>query len=381
MQLFVKNASGRTVVLRVEPHHTVGRVKGMVTPQGSAAEAAKLYMIYRGRTLPDEAVVWDAGVRDCSTLTVGLRLRGGGGDGGATGAESRDCYLKMYAEKKPDKFDPYEAKLAKSTRCTLSAEELKPPCVMDYVGNLYNKEAVVQALLTKSVPKKLRHVVKSLKDVIDIHLSPIPGVSPDDDTAETKFQCPITGLEFNGKFRFVVLKGCGHVLSEKALKEVKTAACLVCYVPYTEADKLVINGTEEEVVALRERWEEEKAKSRGDKKEKKSQNVRVAVVAGGPEAVNHPLDGRSNGTAEVLRPPAAAHVAKRKTQIALKAPEEVVVKPKGSDLIQPSKKFKAAEKLLPANASKHVFASIFTSSSKTDLRETYSCRSLPIGRN
>eukprot|EP00959_Pyramimonas_sp_CCMP1952_P109377 2287805-Pyramimonas_sp.AAC.1 len=32
-----------------------------------------------------------------------LRLRGGGGDGGATGAESRDSYLQMYAQKKPEK--------------------------------------------------------------------------------------------------------------------------------------------------------------------------------------------------------------------------------------------------------------------------------------
>ena len=29
-----------------------------------------------------------------------LRLRGGGGDGGATGAESRSSYLEMYKEKK-----------------------------------------------------------------------------------------------------------------------------------------------------------------------------------------------------------------------------------------------------------------------------------------
>lgn len=30
-------------------------------------------------------------------------LRGGGGDGGSTGAESRSSYLEMYAQKKPDK--------------------------------------------------------------------------------------------------------------------------------------------------------------------------------------------------------------------------------------------------------------------------------------
>ncbi|KAJ4829229.1 hypothetical protein Tsubulata_024768 [Turnera subulata] len=41
-----------------------------------------------------------------STLVLRPRLLGGGGDGGATGAESRDCYLNMYAVKKPDKRLP-----------------------------------------------------------------------------------------------------------------------------------------------------------------------------------------------------------------------------------------------------------------------------------
>lgn len=45
----------------------------------------------------------DLGVRSGCRLDVGLRLRGGGGDGGATGAESRISYLEMYASKKADK--------------------------------------------------------------------------------------------------------------------------------------------------------------------------------------------------------------------------------------------------------------------------------------
>lgn len=379
MELFVENISGGTVALRVGSHDTVAGVKRMVTSQGSDSSPGELYMVYGGRILPDETIIVDAAVRTNSMLTLRLRLCGGGGDGGATGAESRDCYLKMYADKKPDKFDPYEARLAKSTRCTLSAELLKPPCVMDYVGNLYNKEAVVRALLTKSVPRKLRIVIKGLKDVVDIHLSSIPGISPDDNRVETKFQCPVTGLEFNGKFRFVALKCCGHVISEKALKEVKMAACVVCYVPYAEADKMIINGTEEEAVAMRERWEDEKAKSREGRKVKKSENGRVGVVAKVSDAVMRP-DGRNNGR-EVPLCPATANFAKRKLELTVQASEYGVVRPKGSDLIQASKIFKAAESLLPANASKQVFASIFTSSKKNELIETYSCRSLPIGRN
>lgn len=35
------------------------------------------------------------------------------------------------------------------------------------------------------------------------------------------FACPLTGLPMNGRYRFSVLRKTGHVLSEKALKEVR----------------------------------------------------------------------------------------------------------------------------------------------------------------
>ncbi|KAF2612771.1 hypothetical protein F2Q70_00007859 [Brassica cretica] len=45
------------------------------------------------------------------------------------------------------------------------------------------------------------------------------------------------------------------------------------------------------------------------------------------------------------------------------------------------KKFKAGD-AVPVNATKEVYASLFTCSKKKfDSRETYSCRSLPLGRN
>lgn len=39
-----------------------------------------------------------------------------------------------------------------------------------------------------------------------------------------KFACPVTGLEFNGKTRFLVHRVSGQVISERALKEVSRAA-------------------------------------------------------------------------------------------------------------------------------------------------------------
>ena len=64
-------------------------------------------------------------------------------------------------------MNPVEAKLAKWTRCNLSGEVLHPPCVSDELGNLYNKDAVVQALVSKSLPHSLAYI-SSLKHLIDL---------------------------------------------------------------------------------------------------------------------------------------------------------------------------------------------------------------------
>ncbi|CAN1224221.1 Replication termination factor 2 [Linum grandiflorum] len=278
-----------------------------------------------------------------STLVLRHRLLGGGGDGGATGAESRDCYLKMYAEKKPDKVDPNEQRLSKWVNCALSYETLRQPCVIDRLGNVFNKEALVEALIGKKLPKAFGHI-KGLKDMIDIKLEPIVGGV---ETNNAWFQCPITGLEFNGTYKFLALRKCGHVLSAKALKEVKSSGCLVCYMEYEECDKIVINGSEEEVEVLRARMEEDRAKVR-DKKPKRvknGDNVVGNVVDNGKEKANAKGGEKVNGK------------------------------------IESNKRFKAVD-VAPAHATKEVYASLFTSSQKKkDFRETYSCRSLPLGRN
>jgi hypothetical protein len=58
---------------------------------------------FAGRPCPDEAQLASLGLQADSYIDVFLRIRGGGGDGGSTGAESRASYLEMYATKKPDK--------------------------------------------------------------------------------------------------------------------------------------------------------------------------------------------------------------------------------------------------------------------------------------
>ncbi|CAJ2664548.1 unnamed protein product [Trifolium pratense] len=322
---------------------------------------SSFYFTLNGKPISDDTNFSTSRIAPLSTLVLQSRLLGGGGDGGATGAESRDCYLKMYAEKKPDKVDPNEQRLSKWQNCALSNEPLREPCVIDKLGNIFNKESLVEALLGKKLPKEFGYI-KGLKDMIKIKLSSIPG---EDDGA--KFRCPVAGLEFNGKYKFFALRNCGHVLSAKALKEVKSSTCLVCHAEFGEADKIVINGNEEEVEVLREKMEEEKAKVR-EKKIKKVKN------SNDNEAVNGlSLEGsKLSGTKHDLAVEKASAKVDKNGKVA-----------NGNKNVNggaaAAKRFKATD-IAPANATE-VYASIFTSSRKSEFKETYSCRSLPLGRN
>ncbi|MFS8004861.1 putative Ubiquitin-like domain, replication termination factor 2, Ubiquitin-like domain superfamily [Helianthus anomalus] len=358
----------RSLTLTLTPNFTIHNLKQSFFSQIDSTNqnpTSSTFFTFNGRVLSDSETVESAGISNLSTLGLRFRLPGGGGDGGATGAESRDCYLNMYADKKPDKVDPNEQRLSKWLNCALSNEPLKRPIVVDYLGNVFNKQALVEALLKKNVPKAFGYI-KGLKDMISVELESIPGTEGVD--SDVKFQCPVTGLEFNGKYKFYALKSCGHVLSAKALKEIKSSSCHVCRKEFTEADKIAINGNEEEVIALRERMEVEKLKVR----EKKA---KVKKVKNGNENVGG--DGDSGVCEDVVR------VIGSKREIDVKAAKvsgKIETNGKVVNGKNEAKRFKAAD-LAPANANKEVYASIFTSSRKSDFKETYSCRSLPLGRN
>lgn len=58
---------------------------------------------HNGRALHDGMTVDDALIHNLATIHAFVPLCGGGGDGGATGAESRSSYLEMYKDKVADK--------------------------------------------------------------------------------------------------------------------------------------------------------------------------------------------------------------------------------------------------------------------------------------
>jgi len=62
--------------------------------------------------------------------------------------------------------------------CGLSEEGLRPPIVACALGRLYNKEAVLNFLLSRDEypPEKAATVshIRSLKDVVQLNLTPTP---------------------------------------------------------------------------------------------------------------------------------------------------------------------------------------------------------------
>jgi Rtf2 RING-finger len=269
-------------------------------------------VVYHGRSLTPGCTLTAAGISTGSVLDFLPRLRGGGGDGGSTGAESRSSYLAMYAGKKLDKANPEEERLARWTTCQLSGLALTPPIVCDAVGNLYNKEAVIQALVGKTIPPQLGYIT-SLKHLTDLQVDATKSAEPGQ---PYQFSCPVTGLAFNGKNGFAVIrrgaKGPGYVFSERALKEMAVVVEEIVGGKWDEGDLLRLAPAGEELEdrrkALAAEREKERAEKRGKKAKRAETNGGLAAVANGVlpvgEATNGGAANGQNGVTSHVGQPA-----------------------------------------------------------------------------
>ncbi|KAG2424314.1 hypothetical protein HYH02_015204 [Chlamydomonas schloesseri] len=203
-----------------------------------------------------------------------------------------------------------EASVARQTAwstCALSSQPLQPPIVADGLGRLYNKEAVIQFILCAkdkvTDPEALLQYanqlrvaaggldhITSLRDVFDVHLTPEQSEGAKGGAAGagaaagsssrtgavaegagaggggSGWVCPVTLVPCE-RYPCSALRPCGHVLSDKAIKNLrgpgagggeaggsKAAAagdetCPVCGAAYTSM--VAVNGAHEQVAALR----------------------------------------------------------------------------------------------------------------------------------
>lgn len=114
--------------------------------------------------------------------------------------------------------------------CTIRQLPLQLPIVGCSLGRLYSKESVLEGLLDRNtLPESAIHI-KNLKDVRNLNLTPNPAFDGNKaekgdgytDGGKSPYICPVIGLEMNGKYKFCFLWSCGCVMSERALKEVKS---------------------------------------------------------------------------------------------------------------------------------------------------------------
>ncbi|XP_066593291.1 replication termination factor 2 [Prorops nasuta] len=195
-----------------------------------------------------------------------------GCDGGTI--PRRDELVRI--KKKPEQKDK-EAELAfKWRHCTIKQLPLQEPVVGCALGHLYSKESVLEGLLDRStLPESAVHI-KSLKDIKNLNLTPNPAYVRNKaekgdcyaDCGKSPYICPVIGLEMNGKYRFCFLWKCGCVISERALKEVKSNVCHKCQQPFEETDIVILNPEDEDVKLMKERIEIRKTMRKGNKKKK-----------------------------------------------------------------------------------------------------------------
>jgi len=164
--------------------------------------------------------------------------------------------------------------------CALSKKSLSAPVVSCGLGKLYNRDAILEFLLDRNAygdGDLICQHIKSLKDVVTLQLEPNPSFSEShspsltnhDQEPVSRYVCPITMKEMNGKHRFVYLDTCGCVMSEQALKEVPSKTCIKCTTPFESFNVIVLNPRAEEQEAMEVALMEKQARILAEKKEKK----------------------------------------------------------------------------------------------------------------
>ncbi|CDJ49672.1 hypothetical protein, conserved [Eimeria brunetti] len=108
-----------------------------------------------------------------------------------------------------ERFGKNESRDLRSSACAYSQEKLQPPLLACRIGRLYNKEAVIKALLDKTLPAHMKHI-KTLKDMkeLKVEINPKTGFP----------MCPITNADFSSGVRGSIVWPCGFILANRALE-------------------------------------------------------------------------------------------------------------------------------------------------------------------
>lgn len=174
---------------------------------------------------------------------------------------------------------PTERRKLRMRSCRLSQEPLKPPVVACRLGNLYNKEALIAALLSKSIPKQFDHI-RGLKDVKQVQLKYV------EEGSHRRLVCPVSCLDLDSGIKASVIWPTGAVVATRELPSGKKqqkdgAVCPVTGEPFDpEVDVVPLAPDDDELVKLRERLPTKKRKAASADA---AQDLAKPVPAGGED--------------------------------------------------------------------------------------------------
>ena len=183
---------------------------------------------------------------------------------------------------------PKEVKnAAKWNHCHLSELPLQKPIVADLLGNLYNKEAVIESLLDKSKYENFPEHIKGLKDIKELSLTTNPSYESNKQengdemnmANKSPWICPITGIEMNGNFKFYFLHSCGCVFSDRAYRTIPSGAskCIKCEKSFGENDLVIINPSAEDLITNQAKLRARKELAASKKAEKASTTSKAST--------------------------------------------------------------------------------------------------------
>jgi hypothetical protein len=209
---------------------------------------------------------------------------------GADGGSIPQRTEMVQTRKKDEVVDKVVVRRARWFSCALTGAPLRAPVMCCSLGLLYNKEAVLNALLHKTVPQELGHL-RGLSDVFEAKFSHNPAYqrdqnAPVDPDPVSPWVCAVTGREMGiNHERFVCNTLCGCVFSlEMARHAPDEKACFHCGGALGEL--VEINQSDEQMRAQRERLEvlpRKSKKAKKAKKEKKASSAKRDRIGGDAE--------------------------------------------------------------------------------------------------
>ncbi|CCF55734.1 hypothetical protein KAFR_0A02990 [Kazachstania africana CBS 2517] len=171
-----------------------------------------------------------------------------GNDGGSINKHSN---LKLSLGREDEKINDEDLSQFNTTSrwkyCRLSNKQLELPIVSDYKGNLYNKEAILEWLLsqkkneyTHSQIEQLKHIRK-LNDVVELHNLEEIKVGKEVASLKCSFGEDVFGS--NSK-TFIYLAKCGDVLPISTVKiQSNGNKCPACAKKFEPIDIIQLNPT------------------------------------------------------------------------------------------------------------------------------------------